>query len=59
MKVYIQVDEYGIPRSKNFAYAYYGFHELGFEIKYFKIVTDIKDNDNEFKETMLEFGVNI
>ena len=61
MKVYIQVDEYGIPRSKNFAYAYYGFYELGFEIKSFKRVTDIKDNDNdnEFIETMLEFEVNI
>ena len=32
---------------------------MGFEIKYFKRVTDIKDNDKEFKETMLEFGVNI
>lgn len=47
MKVYIQVDENGIPRSKNFAYAYYGFHEMGFEIRYFKRVTDIKDNDKE------------
>ncbi|MBQ9520429.1 MAG: ATP-grasp domain-containing protein [Acholeplasmatales bacterium] len=47
MKVYIQVDENEIPRSKNFAYAYYGFHEMGFEIRYFKRVTEIIDNEPE------------
>ena len=53
MKVYIQVYENGIPRSKNFAYAYYGFHEMGFEIKYFKRVPEI--NDNELEDVIVGF----
>ncbi len=32
MKVYIQSYSNGIPRNKNFYYAYDGFHEMGFEI---------------------------
>lgn len=35
MKVYIQSYPNGIPRNKNFYYAYDGFNEMGFEIKPF------------------------
>lgn len=43
MKVWIRVNDKGIFASKNFAYAYYGFSEMGFEIQYFRHINKINN----------------
>lgn len=46
MIVYIQADG-NMPYNKNFAYAYYGFKEMGFEIKFFQTFEDLKEINKE------------
>lgn len=46
MIVYIQA-EGNMPYNKNFAYAYYGFKEMGFEIKFFQTFEDLKEINKE------------
>mgnify|MGYP007023731127 FL=1 len=36
-----------MPYNKNFAYAYYGFKEMGFEIKFFQTFEDLKEINKE------------
>lgn len=43
MIVYIQADSNNMPYNKNFAYAYYGFKEMGFEIKFFQTLKDLDE----------------
>lgn len=43
MKAYIRVNDKGIFATKNFAYAYYGFHEMGTEIEFYRYVNEINN----------------
>lgn len=47
MKVYIRVNDKGIFASKNIAYAYYGFYEMGAEIEYYRYASAINDYNIE------------
>ena len=41
--IYIKCNKDNVPHNYNFANAYYGFREMGAEIKFYKEIKDIYD----------------
>lgn len=47
MKVYIETNQYNVPCTVNHYLAWQGFHEMGFETRFFKKFSDLQDANRE------------